>query len=178
MIKIDLRIGLVIGKNIDVRKMREILYSHENEVEASSKVILDFMELDPEIYLDHQISSTEEVLIKDITLLETDLLKITDFVWCEVLGGIERHGHPSVMIDGIEYEGKLIHTLDNKMYIFLREINGGIEETRLLNKICYVPKELQWIVIPKKDSTSIATTFILDQMRKWVLKLKEYNIEN
>ncbi|MGF9820084.1 hypothetical protein [Brevibacillus agri] len=174
---IDLRIGLVIGTNIEVKKMREILYSHENEAEATSKVVVDFMELNPAIFLDHQISSTEEVWIKDMALLEADFRQITDFVWCEVLGGIERHGHPSVTIDSIEYEGKLIHALDNNMYIFLREINGGIEEVQLLNKIQYVPKELQWLKIAKEDGKTPPAPFILEQMRNWITALKAYSIE-
>ncbi|WP_431809794.1 hypothetical protein [Brevibacillus agri] len=156
VIRIDLRIGLVIGRNLDVRKMRERLYAHENEAEATSKVVLNFMELDPAIFLDQQISSTEEVLIKDVTLLEEDLLQITDFVWCEVLGGIEKHGHPTVVIDDIEYEGMLIHALDNHMYLFLREISGGTEAAQLLAKIKNVPKELQWLKIAKEDGEDSA----------------------
>ncbi len=177
VIRIDLRIGLVIGRNLDVRKMRERLYAHENEAEATSKVVLNFMELDPAIFLDQQISSTEEVLIKDVTLLEEDLLQITDFVWCEVLGGIEKHGHPTVVIDDIEYEGMLIHALDNHMYLFLREISGGTEAAQLLAKIKNVPKELQWLKIAKEDGKTPPAPFILEQIRNWIAALKAYSIE-
>ncbi|MFS0557003.1 hypothetical protein [Brevibacillus sp. 179-C9.3 HS] len=175
---IELRIGFVIGNKIDCNKVREILYAHENKQTASCRVVLDFMEMDPEIFLNCPFSSTREVLIKDHAQLEAELSQLYDFVWVEVLGGIERHGHPCVTISETEYEGKLIHTLDKRMFIFLRDIISDDQGIQLLEKINHVPKPLQWLVLPKKDGKTPPPAYILDEMEQWVHKLIAYEVEN
>ncbi|UIO43664.1 hypothetical protein LOY85_05790 [Brevibacillus brevis] len=174
---IELRIGFVIGKKIDCNKVREILYTYENKQAASCKVVLDFMEMDPEIFLDRSFSSTYPVPIKDPDLLEAELSQLYDFVWVEVLGSIERHGHPSVTISDTKYEGKLIHTLDKRMFIFLRDIISDDQGIQLLEKICHVPKPLQWLVLPKKDGKTPPPDYILDEMEQWVRKLIAYKVD-
>lgn len=63
------------------------------------------------------------------------------------------------------------------MYIFLREISGGIEEVELLTKLQYAPKELQWLKIAKEDGKTPPAPFILEQMRNWIAALKAYSRE-
>ncbi|MFS0918167.1 hypothetical protein [Brevibacillus sp. 179-C 1.1 NHS] len=159
-------------------RINETLYAHENKQTASCKVVLDFMEMDPEIFLDRSFSSTYQVPIKDPDLLEAELSQLYDFVWVEVLGGIERHGHPCVTISGTKYEGKLIHTLDKRMFIFLRDIISDDQGIQLLEKINHVPKPLQWLVLPKKDGKTPPPAYILDEMEQWVRKLIAYEVEN
>nr|WP_244297267.1 hypothetical protein [Brevibacillus antibioticus] len=175
---IEPRIGFVIGEKLDLKRIDEILYTHENKQAASCKVVLDYMEMDPEIFLSRPFSSTEEVLIKDPDLLEAELSQLYDFVWVEVLGGIERHGHPSVTISDIEYEGKLIHTLDNRVLIFLRDIIIDNHGRELLRKICHVPKTLQWLALPKKDGKTPHPDYILGEMEQWIRKLIAYKVDD
>ncbi|MCM3145907.1 hypothetical protein [Brevibacillus sp. MER 51] len=175
---IELRLGFVIGEKIDCNKVRETLYAHENKQAASCRVVLNFMEMDPEIFLSRPFSSTEEVHIKDPDLLEAELSQLYDFVWVEVLGGIERHGHPSVTISDIEYEGKLIHTLDNRVLIFLRDIIIDNHGRELLRKICHVPKPLQCLILPKTDGKTPSPSFILEEMEQWVRKLIAYKVDD
>ncbi|RAT96794.1 hypothetical protein [Brevibacillus sp. Leaf182] len=174
---IELRIGFLIGKKLDLKRIDEILYTHENKQAPSCKVVLDFMEMDPEIFLNRPFSSTEQVPIKDPDLLEAELSQLYDFVWVEVLGGIERHGHPSVTISGTKYEGKLIHTLDKRMFIFLQDIISDDQGIQLLEKILHVPKPLQWLVLPKKDGKTPPPDYILDEMEQWIRKLIAYKID-
>ncbi|EJL27296.1 hypothetical protein [Brevibacillus sp. BC25] len=174
---IELRIGFVIGKKLDLERIDEILYTHEDKHAASCKVVLDYMEMDPEIFLDRSFSSTYPVPINDPDLLEAELSQLYDFVWVEVLGGIERHGHPCVSISNTEYEGKLIHTLDKKMVIFLRDIISEHQGIQLLEKICHVPKPLQWLTLPKKDGKTPPPDYILDEMEQWVRKLIAYEVD-
>ncbi|MCM3145908.1 hypothetical protein [Brevibacillus sp. MER 51] len=78
---IELRIGFLIGKKLDLKRINEILYTHENKQAASCKVVLDYMEMDPEIFLDRSYSSTYPIPIKDPDLLEAELSQLYDFVW-------------------------------------------------------------------------------------------------
>jgi len=174
VVTIEFRIGLVIGKSIDIKKMNQILCSHQSKDQATCRVVLSFLDLDPKVFLDHQISSTEEVYVKDIGQLEADLRQYNDFAWCEVLGEIERHGHPFVTVNGLKYEGLLYHTLDNQLLIFLRDVIGEGGGTQIFEKICDVPKDMKWLVISKKDGNSPPSSYILEKLEQWILKLIDF----
>lgn len=163
--------GLYFGKDIDFKKIMNIMKDFDTDNNASYEIIIDCKEFDPRIQLDFDCVGAE-IKEEDFNRLHAEITKLSGhFVWCT-----NNHWHPSVVVNDVRYEAYAKKSVNGDELFILREEYGIKKEVELKDslmlKLCNLPERMQWLTIKQEDSSTYIDESIA--LKRWIEELLRY----